>query len=108
MPPELPYLPPNAAAASVDDATEVVQSNRDYALDIEGYLVCVQLAESDAHEAAARGEMRPVEERVAVETLQAHAAEARGRQSHWGELYERWAKAWVRAHHKELPSPPAD
>jgi hypothetical protein len=105
-PPAMPELPAMAARASEDLATQVVQGDHDFAQDVEGYLVCLQLAESDIHAAVARGEVRPVEERVMVEKFQEQAAEARGRQTRWAELFDRWSRAWTRAHHKALPSLP--
>lgn len=107
-PPDMPDLPANAAQASEEFAAQVVQSDHDFAQDTEGYLVCLQLAESDMHEATRRGEMRAVEERVMVEKYQDQAADARGHQSHWGELYDAWSRAWTRAHRKPMPTLPPD
>lgn len=108
LPPEAPDLPPSASRASDAAAIEVQRSNRDFAQDTEGYLVCLQLAESDIHEATRTGEMRPVEERVAIEVIQNHAGDARGHQSHWRDIYDAWTRAWVRAHHRDLPPLPQD
>jgi hypothetical protein len=107
-PPELPDLPASPAQASEEIATQVVQSDHDFARDIEGYLVCLQLAESDANDAERRGAMRPVEAGVMIEKYRHQAADARGRQSHWTDLYDNWARAWTRAHHKGMPTLPPE
>lgn len=107
-PPEMPDLPARPAQASEEIAAQVVQSDHDFAQDTEGYLVCLQLAESDMNEASRRHEVRPVEAGVMIEKYRGLAADARGHQSHWGDLYEAWSRAWSGAHHKPMPSLPPE
>jgi hypothetical protein len=107
-PPERPDLPPDAARASEADALAVQTSNRDYRLDIEGYLTCQQLAEFDVAAEAQRGERTQASADALRQRFQEQAADARGRQSGWLDDYGRWIRAWEAAHGKTAPPAPED
>ena len=96
-PPDPPTLP-NAATATADDAATCSRADQDYAQDTEGQLICLQLAESDVTAAAERGEMTAKAARAAQTALEDRAAQARGNHSGWNEKYDRWTRAWARAH----------
>ena len=103
-PPERPDLPANPAAAAASDMNGVREADRDFALDVEGYLVCTQLADSDVGAEAERGDRTAASAEALRKTFQDQAAEARGRQSGWRDDYDRWIAAWARAHHQPVPS----
>lgn len=104
-PPEAPDLPSDPAPATETFVRELQQYDRDFALDVEGYLVCVQLAESDVNADAA---IAPAEKARLVQRFQENAADARGRQTHWRDIFPPWLEAWSRAHGLPVPPPPLD
>lgn len=104
-PPEAPDLPSDPAPATETFVRELQQYDRDFALDVEGYLVCVQLAESDVNADAA---IAPAEKTRLVQRFQENAADARGRQTHWRDVFPQWLEVWSRAHGTPVPPPPLD
>src|SRR6185295_19276257 len=104
-PPEALDLPSNPAPATETFVRELQQYDRDFALDVEGYLVCLQLAESDVNADAA---IAPAEKARLVQRFQENAADARGRQTHWRDIFPQWLEAWSRAHGVPVPPPPLD
>lgn len=104
-PPEAPDLPSDPAPATETFVRELQQYDRDFAVDVEGYLICLQLAESDVNADAA---IAPAEKARLAMRFQEQAAEARGRRSHFVDEFSRWLEAWSRAHGVPVPPPPLD
>jgi hypothetical protein len=107
-PPERPDLPGEPARATEADALAAQERNRDFALDVGGYLTCTQLAEADVRAEAERGERSQASAEALTETFRAQAADARGRQSGWRDAYAAWMAAWERAHGKPAPPLPPE
>jgi hypothetical protein len=107
-PPERPSLPADPVHAGEADALGAQRSNRDYRMDIEGYLTCQQLAEFDVAAEAQRGERTQESADALRLTFHEQAADARGRQSGWLDDYAHWIRAWEKAHGKPAPSAPED
>jgi hypothetical protein len=104
-PPDPPPLSGDPARASEAEALAVQTANRDYRLDIEGYLTCQQLAEFDVAAEAQRGERTHAAADALRQKFREQTADARGRQSGWLDDYGRWIRAWEAAHGR--PAPPA-
>ena len=104
-PPEPPTLPPDPAPATEAFVRELQQYDRDFGLDVEGHLVCLQLAESDVNNDAA---IAPAAKARLIEGFQQNAAQTRGRRSGWMDDFNRWLEAWSRANGRPVPPPPVD
>jgi hypothetical protein len=103
--PEPPTLPPGPAPATEDFVRELQGYDRDFGLDTEGHLTCLQLAESDVNNDPA---IPPARKEALVTRFWEDAAKTRGNRSHWRDMFSAWLEAWSRARGKPVPPPPQD
>jgi hypothetical protein len=101
-PPEPPALPRDPAPATEAFVRELQQYDHDFAVDVEGHLICLQLAESDVN---ADASMAPAAKARLIARFQDAAAQARGLRSRWVDDFNRWLEAWSRAHGRPVPPP---
>jgi hypothetical protein len=104
-PPQPPVLPPDPAPATEAFVRELQQYDRDFTVDVEGHLICLQLAESDVNADTA---MAPAAKARLIERFHRDAAQTRGLRSGWVDDFNRWLEAWSRAHGRPVPPPPQD